>query len=174
MPERISALHGSYPLGKFGAAVETAVCLHEVVGLNLQQITAWHDTHAQVAESAATAAGQSGGTLLPIAPLTWWLLGGHHPGLAAELGATLDLSHSRTQLQISGARATDLLNRHIPIDLRAASFPEGAVASSALHHVNITMWHSPQGYELFITRSSALFVWDLLVESAAQFGGEII
>ncbi|MGR3913232.1 MAG: sarcosine oxidase subunit gamma, partial [Gammaproteobacteria bacterium] len=95
------------------------------------------------------------------------------PALAPEHGAILDLSHSRTHLRIGGVQAATLLNRHLPLDLREASFKQGAVASSALHHAGVTLWRSARGYELFIPRGFALSLWEILLESAAQFGAEI-
>ncbi len=199
MAERISALlgadvHGHDIGGTATAAGEAGVVLREIPGLTLHQIAAWHDTVTQVGEKAAQAAGVEfapgpgaatvsipgeasanassqamSSALLRIAPLQWYLLGSAAPQLNPEQGTTLDISHSRTHLRITGAQTVKLLNRHLPLDLREASFPEGAVASSALHHVSITIWRSQQGYELFIPRGFALSLWEVLLESAAQF-----
>jgi len=59
------------------------------------------------------------------------------------------------------------------LDLRDASFPVGSVASTAFHHVGITLYRSEAGYDLFLPRGFALSLWEMLLESAAQFGGEI-
>ncbi len=112
--------------------------------------------------------------LLRIEPLKWWILGAPAPPIDPQHGATLDLSHARTHLRISGPQATDLLNRPLPLDLRPAAFPVGAVASGALHHVGVTLWHSPHGYELFIPRGFALSTWEVLLQTATQFGGEVV
>ena len=196
MAERISALHGNdapgliNPVGSPAGVPAGApgVVLREVPGLCLHQVAAWPDTLAQVAKKAASGAGvksapgagvaftSDGATknaLLRVEPMKWWMLGGQVPQLNPEQGTTLDLSHSRTHLRITGAQATSLLNRHLPLDLRPASFPEGAVASSALHHVGVTLWRSQQGYELFIPRGFALSVWEVLLQTAAQFGVEV-
>ena len=189
MDERISALHGHYTPGRFGSPGEAGVVLWEVPGLSLHQIAAWPDTLALVGEKAARAAGvprapgpgaagivaddAPHSALLRVEPLKWWLLGGQPPQLQPDQGTTLDLSHSRTQLRITGPQAPALLSRHLPLDLRPASFPSGALASSALHHVGVTLWHSPQGYELFLPRGFALSLWEVLLESAAQFGAEV-
>ncbi len=69
--------------------------------------------------------------------------------------------------------AAEFINRHFPLDLREASFPIGSVASSATHHVGVTLWHSADGYELFIPRGFSLSLWEGLVESAEQFGVDI-
>lgn len=185
MIERISALAGHYAPGRFGAEGDPGVTLCEVPGLVLHQIAGWPDTLAAVGATAAEAAGAEAapgacravagdhGTLLRIAPLKWWLLGASPPALTPEEGATLDLSHSRTHLRIAGPRAADLIGRHLPLDLAPSAFPVGAVASSAFHHVGVTLWRSQAGFELFLPRGFAVSLWDMLLESAAQFGAEV-
>ncbi len=196
-----SALAGHYHRGAFGAAYVGAapVSLSEIHAMRLHQIAAWPQTMDLVAAQAAQAAGvtaappagtaaaSASAALLRIEPLKWWLVGRQESThkstwgsaeaplkLPAEHGAVLDLSDSRVQVRITGAQAAALLNRHLPLDLRAAAFPRGAVAGSALHHVGITLWHSADGYELFIPRGFALFVWQMLLRSAAPFGAEIV
>ncbi len=189
MVERISALHGHYVRGRIGPPRgEPAIVLREVPDLQLQQISAWPDTLDQVATIAAQAAGVDAApgpgaaatasksprrALLRVEPLKWWLIGGQAPEISPQEGATLCLSHSRTHLQITGRQATTLLNRHLPLDLRPTAFPVDTVAASALHHVGVTLWHSRQGWELFIPRGFALSLWEVLVETATQFGAEI-
>ncbi len=185
MADRISALHGHYAHGTTGPADAAGIVLREITDLVLHQIAAWPDTLTQVGKQAAQAANvpsapgpgaaavSATGALLRIEPLKWWMIGGKAPQLNPEQGTTLDLSHSRTHLRISGAQAAKLLNRHLPLDLRPASFPVGTVASSALHHVGVTLWHSQHGHELFIPRGFSLSIWQVLLESAAQFGVEI-
>lgn len=68
----------------------------------------------------------------------------------------------------------ELLNRHLPLDLREGAFPLGSVASTAFHHVGITVWRSEAGYELFLPRGFAVSLWELLRESAEQFGVEVV
>ncbi|MDD9810972.1 MAG: hypothetical protein OXU71_04540 [Gammaproteobacteria bacterium] len=127
-------------------------------------------TDATSAESAKSTESKSPPpALLRIEPLKWWLIGAAAPDIGPQQGAVLDLSHARTRLRIAGPRAAEFLNRHLPLDLRAAAFPEGAVASSQLHHVGVTLWRSRRGYELFIPRGYALSVWEVLLQTAAQF-----
>ena len=78
------------------------------------------------------------------------VVGVEAPVFAADKAVTLDLSHSRTRVCVSGDDAATFLNRHLPLDLREASFPVGSVASSATHHVGVTLWRSQDGYELFM------------------------
>ena len=87
-----------------------------------------------------------------------------------DMGAVVDLSHARTHIRVSGPHAPELLMRHLPINFNESAFALGSVASSAIHHVGVTVWRSEFGYELFVPRGFALSVWQLLLESAAQFG----
>jgi len=185
MAERASALDGHYTKGRIGEAGESGVALMEVRDLVLHQAAAWTDTLGVVGAKAAGVIGAEAapgpclatsgpnGTLLRIEPLKWWVFGAAAPALTADEGATLDLSHSRTHLRISGSRAAALLNRHLPLDLREHAFPVGSVGSSALHHVGVTLWRSDAGFELFLPRGFALSLWQVLLEGAAQFGAEV-
>ena len=187
MAERISALAGHYRPGHHGNPDRTGVTLEDVRGLKLHQVAAWPQTidavgkkvAKQIGARADAAAGPRSasvgreGAMLRIEPLKWWLFGVEAPQIDAEQGATLDLSHSRTHLRVGGDDAAEFLNRHFPLDLRPQSFAVGAVASSATHHVGVTLWHSEDGYELFVPRGFALSLWEGFTESAAQFGLEI-
>ena len=187
MVNRTTALSAHYNVGHFGLSGQTGVTLTEVKDLQLKQIAAWPETIGAVGAKAAAAVGcsdapgpcqsinGSNGVLIRIEPLKWWVLGDVElPELSSDEGATLDASHSRTCVRIEGANAKDLLNRFLPIDLRDESFGDGAVASTAFHHVGITLIRRGDSYEMFIPRGFALSLWELLVESAEQFGVEVV
>ena len=185
MVERISALTGEYTIGRFGAEGEVGVTLCEVMNLTLSQVAVWPDTLAATGTIAAKAVGApsvpgpgratvgTAGTVLRIEPLKFWLVGANEPQLAAEQGVTLDLSHSRTHIQVFGPKAATLLNRFLPLDLRDVSFPVWAVASTTFDHVGVTVWRSGAGFELFLPRGFSLSLWEVLLQGAAQFGCEI-
>jgi heterotetrameric sarcosine oxidase gamma subunit len=189
MDNRNSALAGHYQPGKSGILLngETAgVRLQDVGGLKLYQVAAWANSidavGAQVANTVGCerapgpceAASVGEVAALRVEPLKWWLYGVEAPDVDAEQGAILDISHSRTQVRVSGPEAATLLNRHLPLDLREQSFPIGSVASTMIHHVGVTLWRSEDGYDLFIPRGFALSLWESIVESATQFGVEIV
>jgi heterotetrameric sarcosine oxidase gamma subunit len=94
----------------------------------------------------------------------------HLPDIDRQLGTVLDLSHSRTWLRLSGDKTPTLLNHFLPIDLRESAFATGAVASTALHHVGVTLWREASAYSLLIPRSFALSLWELVTETAQQYG----
>ena len=183
---RASALEGHTKPGHYGAGDQTGIIFEECQNLVLFQIAAWPDSLSRVSTLAAEIAGAAEApgpgkaivgdkaTLLRIEPLKFWLLGTAASDLRAEEGATLDLSHSRTHLKVSGPHAATLLNRFLPLDFREEAFPTGSVASTAFHHVVITLWRSGAGYELFLPRGFALSLWELLREGAAQFGYDIV
>ena len=187
---RISALHGHYSPGRIGAASDgdAGVTLREVSDLSLHQIAAWHDTLHEVGAIAARAigvtnapppgkaiVGENQTALLRVEPLKWWLIGEKNlPTLTTAQGTTLDLSHSRTRIHLTGKHATTLLNRHLPLDLRPKSFPESSVATSVFHHTAVTIWRNQDGYELFLPRGFALSLWEVLLQTAEQFNAEVV
>ncbi len=189
MVDRISALADHYHQGKSGILGEdgtAGVILEDIKGITLYQVTAWPDSIEAVAGQVASTAGcqqapgpgrvevGEQGVALRIEPLKWWLYGVAATDIDAEQGSMLDISHSRTQIRITGPEAISFLNRHLSLDLREQSFPVGSVASTATHHVGVTLWYSDKGYELFIPRGFALSLWEGLVESATQFGLEVV
>lgn len=178
---RVSALEGHYQKGQHGAE-KSGVVIQEVTNLVLWQMAAWPDSINAAAASLvqrtgvegvpgfAKAAGNETLALLRVEPLKFWVVGSDVTSAGAEETVVLDLSHSRTQLRIKGEHATTLLNGYLPLDLREQSFPVNSVASTAFHHVGVTLWRSPAGYELFLPRGFALSLWELLQESAMQYG----
>ena len=111
--------------------------------------------------------------MMRIEPLKWWIISSDVPHFSTDVGTILDLSHSFTQIEISGLRSALFLNRHLPIDLRNKLFPVNSVISSAIHHVSVKLWHSKNGYQLFIPRGFALSLWEIFLKTASQFGYEI-
>ena len=185
MSKRISALEKYFKKGVFGKKDKTGIIFSENKNLILYQVAAWPETLNDIGiklaknlnltafPSANFAICSSQIAMLRIEPLKWWVIGSKIQKLSSEEGSILDLSHSRTHLIISGNDSSTLLNRHLPIDLRKTSFPLNSVASTAFHHCNVTLWHSKNGFELFLPRAFALSLWEILIESAAQFGYEI-
>ncbi|NQU55861.1 MAG: sarcosine oxidase subunit gamma [Rhodospirillales bacterium] len=196
MVERVSALSGHYPKGRQVGQVgqdaegDCGVTFCECANLSLIQVAAWPDTLSVVGTKVAQVIGlkeapgpgrvvsSAKGSLMRTEPLKWLLAGSQGLDLLCDIsaaeGAVLDLSHSRTHLRISGPQAALLLNRHLPLDLREGAFPVGTVASSVLHHTGVTLWRSEQGFELLMVRGFALSLWQLLLESGAQFNAEVV
>ena len=186
MAKRQSALASVYHRGVYGRPGEPGVRLEELPDLNLVQVGAWPDTLEITGRQVAQAIGADKapgpghavsterGMALRVEALKWWLLDTGTLSLDSDTGVTLDLSHSRTRILISGPEAAVCLNRLLPLDLRPNRFAVNQVASGGIHHVGVTLWRSDAGYELFIPRGFAESLWELLVETAEQFGLEIV
>ncbi len=181
--ERVSALAAHYK----PAAVESpGVTLSEIRNLALWQLAVWPDTLQSTAAKVAitlgvdtvpgfcAAASAGSVSMLRIEPCKFWIFGSDVASLDASEGAVLDLSHSRTHVRITGEKATTVLNSFLPLDLREQSFAKDAVASTAFHHVGVTLWRSAHGYELFIPRGFAVSLWELLCEASEQYGVAIL
>ncbi len=178
---RRSALDGHVPADHIGEPGAVGVNLAVTREVQLWQVAAWPDTVDAVAKAVGSVTGaQAPGPRLAISgpnavalrvePLKWWILNAEPPTVASEQGAVVDLSHARTQVTLSGPAAADCLMRHLPLDLREESFPVGSVASTAFHHVGVTLWRNDAGIAVFLPRGFALSLWQLLLETAAQFG----
>lgn len=182
MADSMSALQTTLPLD---VSIGDAVTIGEVREFSLVQIAAWPDTLAAVAQFGSNlakvsqapgpgfAANGDHGHFLRVEPLKWWVIaqgsGQPLPDLTSDMGSVLDLSHSRVWIKITGDKAEELLNKFLPLDLRVGQFPVGSVASTAFHHVGVTLWRDEQGYSILVPRSFAASLCELLVESASQF-----
>lgn len=190
MPERVSSLARALapriigPVGEHGPGIR----LSERPVAGLLQVAAWPDRLAEAGRAAAAAAGAAdapgpgaavfgtAATLMRVEPLKWWLVAAAdlpRPALDRADGTLLELSHARTAIRIDGARAVELMARLLPVDLRPAAFPDGAVASSGLHHVGVTVLARGGGFDLFVPQTFALSLFEHVTDIAAQFGVEI-
>ncbi len=153
---------------------------------DLRQIAFWPGSAEKGAARLAKALGVKapppgrvaagkGGRLLRVELLVWWVLDAGEVAFAPdpEEGAALDLSGTRALVRIEGARCADLLARFTAIDLRERSFPEGAAASTGIAHSPATVIRreaeGAPGYDLYLSRSFAGSVRELLLDVAAQF-----
>ncbi len=185
MDNRSSSLESNYVIGKYPVNNQVQLEFKNLKNLQLLQVAAWPDTIDKVGQEISNylnmekfalpncAVTKNSITMMRIEPLKWWIIGSDIPLLSTEEGTTLDLSHSFTHIEIKGASSKIFLNRFLPLDLREKSFPINSIASSSVHHVSVKLWRSEKGYNLFIPRGFALSLWEIFLESAAQFGYEI-
>ena len=96
------------------------------------------------------------------------------PEIPADAGTVLDLGHARTILRVAGPEAAALMTRLAPLDVRPGAFPDGTVATSAIHHVAVTILARDAGFELHCFRSFGLALFEHVAEVAEQFGLEIV
>ncbi|MBY8978180.1 hypothetical protein KHP62_20385 [Rhodobacteraceae bacterium NNCM2] len=178
MVERVSALAGQEMPRNFGSGL---VMSERRVGA-IWQIAAWPDKVAEAGKIAAAAAGvkttpgplssaTGEAALLRTEPLKWLLVSDAEVAKPemGEAGTALDLSHARTVIRLEGERAPELMARMMPLDLRPATFADGAVATSGIHHVAVTVHARDGGIDLYCFRSFGLAIWEHLAESAEQF-----
>jgi methylglutamate dehydrogenase subunit D len=79
--------------------------------------------------------------------------------------AMTDLTGGRAILTLTGPRAAPTLLKGTAIDLAPASFPEGAVAATALARMPVTIWRRAAGYDVIIPRSYAVSLLECLLEA---------
>lgn len=179
--EAVPGRHG--PIGPDGPGITLS---EERIGA-LWQVAAWPDRLSSAADAAAHAAGAAAppgpgrsteGTaarLLRTEPLKVWLLSAGplpRPALDPADGAATDLSHARVLIRVAGRDRAALMARLVPLDLRPAAFPDGAVAATGLHQVGVCLCCRTEGFDLLVPRSFARSLWEHLLSSAVQFGVE--
>tara|TARA_Y100000590_G_C15609292_1_gene973193 strand:+ start:649 stop:1209 length:561 start_codon:yes stop_codon:yes gene_type:complete len=185
MVNRSSALDINYHIGKNPTNNLIGINFKKTENLNLSQVACWPNTVDKVGTLLAKhldipdysrpnqVFSNKSKVLMRIEPLKWWLLKSDLPLLSTQDGTTLDLSHSYTQIVVSGTHSKIFLNRFLPIDLRKTSFPVNYCASSVIHHVSVKLWRSENEFNLFIPRGFAFSLWEIFLDTASQFGFEV-
>jgi heterotetrameric sarcosine oxidase gamma subunit len=88
-----------------------------------------------------------------------------------DLGTVTSLSHARVQLTISGPPARATLEKLLPIDLRPDKFQVGEFRQTSMHHVGIFIERTASDtYRLFLLRTFALTLLEVLRDAALEFG----
>ena len=185
MLNRNSAIIEKYSIGKYPFEDNIEIILSENRNLIIQQIAAWPDEISNIETFFSDQLGVQknidfnrgeilkNNSLWRMEPFKWWLLG-DTVNLPENLGTSLELSHAFTSISIDGEKSDILLNRHLPLDLRLDNFPINSSASSAIHHVSVKLFRiNKKKFRLFIPRGFALSIWEILLETASQFGYEI-
>ena len=192
-PARRSALEGHYRIGRFGARAEDApgVVLAECRPRSMVQVNGTPEP--------GVLAGALGAPDADVAPnrtfdagavrYAWngpgqWLAESaeHGPGelsehveggLRAHGASTTDLGHARTVVRVSGPAATDLLAKLCPIDVEAMDAGDSAVTLAGPFNVQVVKTGDEE-FRLYVFRSFGLAMWEMLLDEAAEFGGEIV
>ena len=186
MVNRTSALVSNYKIGSMKVNGTIELTFQEIRDLDIKQIAAWPATLEDVDLKLAKIINLTNGPsfnqalsiknkhILRIEPLKWWVIGVDNIDIESKEGTIVDLSHAFTSIEIKGESVKNFFKRHLPLDLRDKSFPINSIASSAIHHVSVKIWRTDLGYRLFIPRGFALSIWEILLETASQFGYEIV
>ena len=192
-PSRRSALEGHYRIGRFGARPEGGpeIVLAQCRPRALAQINGAPDT-AVLAESLGGAeAGATPDRSFRTGEVTYmwngpgrWLAESdeHTPRelverIEAALGphgaSATDLSHARTVLRVSGTAVEDLLAKLCPIDVEAMHAGDSAMTLAGPFHVQVVR-SGDEEFRLYVFRSFGLAMWDLLLDEAEEFGGDVV
>ncbi|MBB3998094.1 sarcosine oxidase subunit gamma [Aureimonas pseudogalii] len=96
------------------------------------------------------------------------------PALAQTLAGVphslVDVSHRSCALELTGPRATDVLNAGCPLDLALTAFPVGAGTRTVLGKTEIVLMRTgPEAFEIDVWRSFASYAFDFLAEAMREY-----
>lgn len=99
---------------------------------------------------------------------TYLVLDGDVPSGLSPHAALSDQSDGWVEMMLEGATAEDILSRLVPVDLRAAHFPQGNTVRSLIQHMNGAVTRTgSDAFVLMVMRSMAQTLWHD-VETAMQ------
>jgi sarcosine oxidase, subunit gamma len=92
------------------------------------------------------------------------------PALRDLPHSLVDVSHRQIAFEVSGPRATLLLNAGCPLDLDLSAFPVGMCTRTVLAKAEIVLWRTSQDvFHVEVWRSFADYVSRFLAEVAREF-----
>ena len=94
--------------------------------------------------------------------------------LSGRHAALTDVSDLHVAFEITGPLSRELLAKGCAVDLHPREFKTGCCATTAFARVRATLLQldeTPQ-FQLLVERSYAQYVWDWLVDAAAEFAAE--
>jgi sarcosine oxidase subunit gamma len=94
--------------------------------------------------------------------------------LGGGLGAVVDVSANRTVIEISGARAREVLEKGCSIDLHPRAFAPGRCAQTLLARAQVVLEQTTDepAYRLFVRPSFAGYLAAWLIDAAMEFRAE--
>lgn len=124
--------------------------------------------------------------MLWLGPDEWLVVGpdGDAPELMARLraalagtrGAAVDVSANRTTLEVSGERATDLLEKGCQLDLHPRAFSAGRCAQTTVAKAQVILWQTADApdpaYRLLVRGSFAGYLAAWLTDAAREYAPE--
>ncbi|MGO9933018.1 MAG: sarcosine oxidase subunit gamma [Steroidobacteraceae bacterium] len=178
--------------GRDGARGARRLRLTEVRGWHLAQLAAFPDHHGELQQHLGEC-----GALLPVELYQgvtlghsrfvriaqhqyWWIASGSASmarlarELPASAGTVTVLSAGRVRIRITGPAARDVLAQGISLDLHPAAFQVGRSAQTGLHHTGVFLERvGDDGYEIYVQRSYAEWIWEWLIDAALPFGYDV-
>jgi sarcosine oxidase, subunit gamma len=93
-------------------------------------------------------------------------------GLSGLDHAVVDVSDRFAGISVEGARARDVLNAGVPLDLHTRAFPPGMVARTVLAKAPVVLRQPAEreAFELYLNGSLAPYAWLFLENAAREFG----
>ena len=140
---------------------------------------------------ACTAAGKADGLhILWMGPDEWLVVAPpeNEPLIMEKLikalegldAALVDVSESRTVIQLSGQQARAVLNKGCSIDLHPRTFTPGQVVNTLLARAHITLHQTATQkstrfptYDIYVHRSYAEYMWSWIEDASREYGLEI-
>lgn len=130
-----------------------------------------------------TVVAARGRHMLWLGPDEWLVVGpdGDAPELVARLraalagtrGSAVDVSANRTTVEVSGERATDLLEKGCQLDLHPRAFRAGRCAQTALAKAQVILWQTGDvpapAYRLLVRGSFAGYLAGWLTDAAREY-----
>jgi sarcosine oxidase subunit gamma len=177
------------PKGRYGASTRAAgVVAHEIARASATLIAGRGQT-ATVVEAAKSAFGlelcdlprcAASGAMefIGIGPGRWLVLDdGDGDALVEKLqsafprASVVDQSGGLAVFETAGTKIDATLPKFLAIDIDAATFPVGAVATTTAGHINLTIWRTgSENWRCAVGRSYAPAFLRMLAVAAAEFG----
>ncbi|GGH23747.1 sarcosine oxidase subunit gamma [Alsobacter metallidurans] len=176
--------------GRFGAQGTTGVVVELLYGLGIATLIVADGGGPALAAALRDRIGieppltplirRSGGRALAWAgPDRWMLVADRRDDLDPvceglhALAAVSNQSDGWASLQIGGPDVRRALAKGVMLDLHPSAFPDGAVALTAVSHINVVIWREGDAFTLLAPRSMAGSIWSWLSASTAEFGCEV-
>ncbi len=119
----------------------------------------------------------SGVVITGLRPDEYWLIGaaesvaGERAGLPADgLRSEVDLTHGRTLIEVSGPKATGMLEKVCGLDFSDAMTPRGAATSASVAKVSCDIVRAGDSYLVACDRSFGQYLMESLADAAREFG----
>lgn len=196
MLDRISALNDVMSPGRYGNSAMDAepILIAEIYGRRICQVTAWPDTvesvratieghcNCEAPRKVGNATSGEDLSIMLIAPGRYWIVAERRldfkmPGFAPEEASVVDLSESRTILNIQSEHTRELLAKGLPVDTHRSVMEVNSVVQSAIAHVPVLIRLLPtlseDSFEIYIASGYAISFWEWLTTAAQEFGYEV-
>ncbi len=96
--------------------------------------------------------------------------------LSRQLAAVTDVSEGRAIIALAGPRAREVLMKGCGLDLHPRVFAPGRCAQSTIAQAQVLLHQTDDkpGYELYVPRSYADYLWAWLEDAALEYGLAVI